>query len=960
MTVAGTTLLARLQAAGISVWLEDGRLRYRAPKNQDADALLEEVRRHRSAVIDALNAAPRPSEPPPTELRAADPGVEKPRRRGKTKFSLFGDERLVDDFPQPDDTCHPYVRFVSPYKGYLFSQLELEKRFVRGAGCLLYDDQGREYLDFIAQFGALPFGFNPPEIWQALDAVRERQTPSFVNPSLMDAAGALAERLIRIAPTGLRYVTFANSGAEAVEVALKVCRAATRRIGVLATRNGFHGLTLGAMSATGNRVYHQDFGAPVPGFDHIPYGDIDALGDALKKRPGYYAAFVVEPIQGEGGIVEAPDGYLAAAQQLCHDAGTLFVVDEVQTGLGRTGELFACNREGITPDVMTIAKALGGGLLPIGACLYGTSAYSAEFDLRHSSTFAGNTLACCAGLAALDLLERHDRELIRRVAEHGAYLKQRLLALQAEFPELIRSVRGRGYLLGVELALEPLLDETNLLGFLQQQNFVIHLLVGYLLNVEGVRVAPSFSSGTVIRIEPPLIAGRPEIDRFLSALRRTLGVVRRRDSARLTSFLAGGDATAVNESPLPTNAGESIELTPPMSTLRIRPDDGRFAFIVHLLSPRDLSDLDPSLARLSEDRLMTLKRRMIRFLDPFPIGSFEVTSTIGRRAVGELILIPYTAEELLQLPGDQSLEEIGLAVEIARDRGARVVGLGGFTSIVTQGGLGLHGDDLPQLTSGNSFTVVAARRAVRDASRQRGVDLPRASVAVIGATGMIGRALALLLAEEVGRLILVGNPIHPKYSLTRLRDLSAEIGRYVRTTAADRAPPTSTAAARLLDLNGRPLTDDVLQLAAGGPLAVTTDIAAALADADVVITATNSPDAFIDSRHLKRNAIVCDVSRPFNVCADVALQRPDVLVIEGGLVRVPGEPDFRFLGGKDRGVIVACVAETILLALERQPSFDGLCGSLDTATILELERLGERHGFEVMLGDGSCAHGARH
>ncbi len=249
-------LLHEARSAGVELWVDSGRLKYRAPKEAPVEALLTEIKQHRDAIIQVLLMAI-PVEPLGT--------ISSPRR-SKTKFSLFGDERLTDELPQPEETCHPYVRFVSPYKGYLFSQLEMEKRFVRGRGCWLYDEQGRAYLDFIAQFGALPFGFNPPEIWQALEAVRVDEVPSFVNPSLMDAAGMLAERLLSIAPAGLRYVTFANSGAEAVEVALKLCRAKTRRIGVLATRNGFHGLTLGAMSATGNRVYHQDFGAPAPGF----------------------------------------------------------------------------------------------------------------------------------------------------------------------------------------------------------------------------------------------------------------------------------------------------------------------------------------------------------------------------------------------------------------------------------------------------------------------------------------------------------------------------------------------------------------------------------------------------------------------------------------------------------------------------------------------------------------------
>jgi predicted amino acid dehydrogenase len=255
------------------------------------------------------------------------------------------------------------------------------------------------------------------------------------------------------------------------------------------------------------------------------------------------------------------------------------------------------------------------------------------------------------------------------------------------------------------------------------------------------------------------------------------------------------------------------------------------------------------------------------------------------------------------------------------------------------------------LTSGNSYTVAAARRAVRDACAARGLDLNRATVAVIGAAGMIGRALAILLAEEVGRLVLIGNPAHARHSASRLQGVAADAAEHVRRRAASGAIYAPGTVGDVLSRGEAPIHGP---FGANAGIETIADLASALPEADIVITATSSPAAFVHGRYLKPNAIVCDVSRPFNVCGDVAAERPDVLVIEGGLVRVPGNPDFRFLGGKERGIIVACIAETILLALEKQPAFDGLCGSLNIETILELERLGERHGLQVVLGEGSC------
>nr|MBO2470892.1 aminotransferase III [Bacillota bacterium] len=264
---------------------------------------------------------------------------------------------------------HPFPRYVNPHLGELLRTVQLDKRFVRGEGAWLWDADGRRYLDFIAAYGALPFGFNPPRIWDALEEVRRTGEPSFIQPSYLDAAGELARRLIELTGGDLDYVTFTNSGAESTEAAIKLARAATRRKRILATKNSFHGKTMGALSATGRNSYQDAFYVPFEGFDFVPYGDVDAIREALAARPGEYAAVMLEPIQGEGGIVVPPPGYLKAVEELAREHGALFVLDEVQTGLGRTGVMFRYQTEGVKPDVVTLAKALGGGLFPIGAML---------------------------------------------------------------------------------------------------------------------------------------------------------------------------------------------------------------------------------------------------------------------------------------------------------------------------------------------------------------------------------------------------------------------------------------------------------------------------------------------------------------------------------------------------------------------------------------------------------------
>lgn len=398
---------------------------------------------------------------------------------------------------------HPYIEFVNPHLGKLLQDIGLDKRFQRGQGPYLYDHTGQEYLDCIAAYGALPFGYNPPEIWRALHELEARQEPSFIQPSLLEAAGELAARLIALAPSGFQYVTFANSGAEAVEAAFKLVRAKTGKPVILSTRNSFHGKTLGALSATGNENYQSAFGAPVPGFRHIPYGDLEALESYLAEHAGDTAAFIVEPIQGEGGIVEPPQGYLKQVQELCARHGVLTIFDEIQTGLGRTGALFACAEEGVTPDVMVLAKALGGGLIPIGAVLCRAEVYTEDFGLKHSSTFAGNSLGARVGLAVLELLTKDDGALLRSVREKGAKLKAGLERVAAKYPQVVKAIHGRGFMLGIEFVNSRDPYPHSLLGVMAEQELLTPMVASYLLNVERVRVAPTLNGASVIRIEPP-------------------------------------------------------------------------------------------------------------------------------------------------------------------------------------------------------------------------------------------------------------------------------------------------------------------------------------------------------------------------------------------------------------------------------------------------------------------------
>ena len=288
--------------------------------------------------------------------------------------------RSGDETAGGDGNClHPFAAHLNPWLADLLGRVGMNKRFLCGRGCYLVNSEGHTYLDAIAAYGALPFGYNPRRIWKAILEVRRSGEPSFAQPSLLDAGGELAARLTALAPGGMQFVTLTNSGAESAEVMIKLCRARTGRRGVLSAHSGFHGKTLAALAATGNPDYQEGFGVPGDDFDKVPFGDAAAIRRALSERPGHYAALLLEPVQGEGGIVEAPAEYFAVARSLCDEFGVMLAIDEIQTGLGRTGFVFACKDLGIRADVIALAKALGGGLLPIGAVLYTKDAYSEAF-----------------------------------------------------------------------------------------------------------------------------------------------------------------------------------------------------------------------------------------------------------------------------------------------------------------------------------------------------------------------------------------------------------------------------------------------------------------------------------------------------------------------------------------------------------------------------------------------------
>ncbi|MCL6635702.1 MAG: aspartate aminotransferase family protein [Peptococcaceae bacterium] len=414
---------------------------------------------------------------------------------------------------------------VENHKNYLnaglvtmMGLLGFDRQYVRAQGTHVWDSDGNRYLDFLGAYGALNLGHNHPRVLAALD--RARELPNLLQASLGTLAGALAKNLAAVAPGNLRRSFFCNSGAEAVEGALKLARAATGRHGLIYCEGSFHGKTLGALSVTGREKYQKAFQPLVPGCVSVPFGDLDALESKLKEKTA--AAFIVEPIQGEGGIIMPPAGYLAGARQLCSRYGTLLIIDEIQTGLGRTGAMFACQHENVVPDIMCLAKSLGGGLMPAGAYITTDEIWKKAYGsmdraLLHTSTFGGNTLAAAAAIETLAVI--CDENLPGRARETGDYLLAGLRGLKEKYP-LLKDVRGRGLMAGIEFNQPGGLAAKVSFGLVSRlsEEYLGSLVAGELLNKHRIITAYTLNNPNVIRLEPPLTVTREEIDVLLQAL----------------------------------------------------------------------------------------------------------------------------------------------------------------------------------------------------------------------------------------------------------------------------------------------------------------------------------------------------------------------------------------------------------------------------------------------------------
>ncbi|SHO57534.1 aminotransferase class III-fold pyridoxal phosphate-dependent enzyme [Vibrio quintilis] len=852
----------------------------------------------------------------------------------------------------------------------LLELISFDKKITRAKGLYLFTDTGDKYLDFISQFGAVPFGHNPDFLWQVLTAQQAADPGVMIQPFFSEGAQQLSRALVEAAPGDMKYVTFSCTGAEAVESAIKMAKAKTGRDIIVSATNSFHGKTMGAVLATGNEHYRLPFYPPSESFLHVPFNDAQALEDILSTRPA--AAFIVEPVQGEGGMVTPAPGYLKTCEQLCKKYGTLLIVDEVQTGLGRTGKLFACEHDDVEPDILLIAKTLSGGLIPISACIAGKKAWTTEFGQLHTSTFANNHLATTIGCAVMKKLTE-EPEIIAGVARVGAYLQARLRELVDRFPVAFKTCDGMGLMQG--LTLQPWHDEESYLcPTVSGQGIIVPLVCAYLLNRHNICTLPTMNSHNVLRLQPCYLATEAEIDQLIHALEKAGELI---TQGKFSALIRAAAGIGEERPGVPDRPYKNPPIVPQGEKL------GTFCFFVHPVTDMHTIDCMPGGQQAYTADEIEKIQYWLGKAKAFYGGASPayympcIPSKNGGYVDGWLISSLLTPKDMMRLPKEKKEQLIHSYVGIAQENGADMIGLGAFTSVITRSGTTVADCGTP-VTTGNAFTALTSTDSIRTICRARSEKMSLKTLGIVGVSGSVGRLCLLDIGAEFRQLYLIGNPRNKdnvdkqevvageflyklfsgvlSESMTPLWKTLTDAGAEAVIQAHVNQLPDEDYPAETYRAMFRAVKQQYLETygrTEGFPLLLSNDIEHALPVCDVIVTATSNGESFIRPDVLSPGAIVCDVARPSDLLQEVKQNRDDITAYDGGLVRLPA--NLRFGGPNiaelDTGVTLACLAETVILTMSQARKNYSIGGISSIEEAREVFQLALKHGFCTHLSE---------
>jgi acetylornithine/succinyldiaminopimelate/putrescine aminotransferase/predicted amino acid dehydrogenase len=863
-----------------------------------------------------------------------------------------------------------YQQYARPQIGYLLNLLKLDRSYVRASGDSLFyrDAAGREtrVVDFIGGYGSTILGHNPPETTQALRELIENQAPVHAQASIRTEAGALARQIsdLLIQATGKpeTYITtLCNSGTEAVEAALKhalmaweekkrialnrleqyrakhVCRSSdasqiealealiqqveSTQPSIVALEGSFHGKTAGSVAVTSNIEYRRMYSSAPLKVCFIASDanaeQFDALlaSEEIRVAPnektitsGFtwsnVAGIIIEPIQGEGGVRPLSKEFGGMIGHAARAREIPLIVDEIQTGVYRTGEFLASTALGIYPDYVLLGKSLGGSVCKIAALAVRSSHYMERFGFCHTSTFAEDDWSSKIARTTLETLSGQSESIRLKAAQFEARVREGVARIQAMSPGSIQEVRGRGFLLGIQFNFD-LETVPGIMNVIYQAGFAAYLYSSYLLHNHNVRVGVTLSRPDTIRIQPCAHISAQNVTRLLNAIEDLCTKIRDKKLIALTAHIWKQDFTSAE-----INKSSPLSVQPPRAPASSR----KVGFLSHVISDAVLKTYDPLLDTLNPEQ----RERFLTEFGPMSAPALYLNQEIRGANGTSINLHCYGVkrasnffERSLRRASGQGLAVVQEMAKRARADGIEYLGLGQYTSIVSDNGLLLRRSGVP-VTTGNSLTAGYAAEAFLRAIRRKGKDPSQIRIGVMGAAGNICNVIVQLLAERCGEMTLLFREDPSK------------------------SPKAQHAIASILD--ACPGKKDHLRISADSTL---------LTECDAIIAGTNSATHTIFPHSLKRDAVVLDLSVPSNIHPSVLTERPDVSCFHGGLAKLPdGQKLVTPYIPVPTGEVFACMGETITLGLlGRSEPYS--VGPLTRAGVLQIMDLAAEAGLSL-------------
>lgn len=752
----------------------------------------------------------------------------------------------------------------------------------------------------------------------------------------------------------------------------------------ISVKRGFHGKTTGAVKLTDNKLYKEPFGRIGIEVHFVEDGQVDSLRKVINKSTiTYYSLKIngqnevfleeknyinisgmfIEPLQGEGGIHIIDKDFLKTCREITAQDKIPLVFDEIQCGMGRTGSFLFSEQLGVVADYYLLSKSLGGGISKVSALLIDSDLYEDEFGMIHSSTFAEDDHSSAIALKALDILDRND-EIYRTCTLRGRYLLDGLERIRGFYPTVIQGVRGAGLMLGIEFQCQ---DSTNsgIFRVISEQNLLGYIISGYLLHEHRIRVAPTMSSNITIRLEPSAYISVEDCRKFLLAIERLCEIIFKQNIYELIKFIVGAETYEIY------HPVENYRIAETGNKLKANDAFGikKVAFLGHFIESKHLILWNRAFSGFSAEQLDELFEKLFELINPSVNTECIISSITGDKVQLVFIGLFITSKIISKHFNSRNLKivnaKIDAAVQIAKQKGCRVIGFGGFTSIVTHNCQNIITDTIG-LTSGNSLTVAMGMEAMLKMATQTSIELGNACLAVVGAAGNIASVYSEILAERVPRIILIGNKGREKFTrkvaekiyynafLEILKHKSEQTRKIDELTGISKVIYQTDSVRNLLDkyeiseeLGGIIFNNLENELKNAVPIIVTSDYSF-LKEANLILSASNSPLPVIFPEMLAATPVViCDIAVPADVDESVREKCKNVLVIKGGLVKLPLNKEFSLPGMPlDKGEVYACMSETMVMGLSGILE-DYSYGVIDKARVNKIMQLAKLHGFEL-------------